>query len=94
MAEELGTTRQQQQAPARPTAQLQMETRSRASTPFVLDRPSKPTRLNRADTPRIDEEIVIRQCKSTQLISTGRETSQLPPVTKETLCMVFKAERR
>ena len=34
------STRQQQQAPAKPTTQVQMEARPRASTPFVLDRPS------------------------------------------------------
>ena len=59
------STRQQRQAPARPTTQVQMEARPRASTPFALDRPSKPARLDKADTLRIDEEITTCQPKST-----------------------------
>ena len=42
-----------------------MEARPRASTAFVLDRPSKPARLDKADT--LDEDTVIRQAQSTQL---------------------------
>ena len=69
------TTRQQQRAPARPTAQVQMEARPRASTAFVLDRPSKPARLDKADT--LDEDIVIRQAQSTQLTQPTHPTRVL-----------------
>ena len=58
-----------------------MEARPRASTPFALDRPSKPARLDKADTLRSDEEIAICQTKSSQLSDTRREQNQLPKLT-------------
>jgi len=77
------STRQQRQAPARSTTQVQMEARPRASTPFALDRPSKPARLDKADTLRIDEEIAICQTKTPQPISIRREHNQLPKLTRD-----------
>ena len=59
-----------------------MEARSRASTPFVLDRPSKPARLDKADTLRIDEEIAICQSKTPQPISIRREHYQPTKLTR------------